>query len=40
MEEAVRLGFEHVESMENDPDLEPVRNHPRFLKLIDGILSG
>lgn len=35
MEEAVRLGYSHVESLEADPDLEAVRSHPRFRALID-----
>ena len=35
MEEAVRLGYSHVESLEADPDLEGVRNHPRFRALIE-----
>ena len=39
MEEAVRLGFVHVESLEADPDLESVRSHPRFRKLIEGVLD-
>jgi hypothetical protein len=35
MEEAVRLGYCHVESLEADPDLVAVRSHPRFRALID-----
>jgi len=37
MEEAVRLGFVHLESMENDPDLDAVRDHPRFQALLERI---
>jgi adenylate cyclase len=30
LEKAFHQGFGHTEWMEHDPDLEPVRNHPRY----------
>lgn len=33
--EAVRLGYRDFELMDNDADLDSLRNHPGFLRLLD-----
>jgi len=37
MEDAVKLGYTHRESLENDPDLEELRSDPRFQALIESL---
>lgn len=37
LEKAVQLGFGHLEWMEHDSDLAPVRAHPRFKALVLGL---
>ncbi len=39
LEKAVRNGFGHKEWIENDPDLVSLRDHPRFLALMQGFSS-
>lgn len=35
LERAVQSGFHHKEWLENDPDLDPLRDHPRYAALIE-----
>ncbi len=35
LERAVELGFSHLEWIENDPDLDPLRDQPRFKALLE-----
>jgi len=35
-EQAFALGYEIFRWMEHDPDLDPLRDHPRFIALIKG----
>ena len=35
LEKAVDNGFAHPQWLENDPDLQPIRNDPRYKKLLD-----
>ena len=35
LEDAVEVGFAHREWIENDNDLKPIRDHPRYLVLLD-----
>jgi len=35
LEEAIRAGFGHRDWIEQDPDLDPLRNHPRFQELVN-----
>ncbi|MCH7886485.1 MAG: tetratricopeptide repeat protein [Candidatus Marinimicrobia bacterium] len=37
LEKAVDGGFDHVEWIENDADLDPLRDHPKFRSLIEKI---
>lgn len=34
LEQAVGAGYAHKEWIQNDHDLDPLRNHPRFLELL------
>ena len=36
LEQAFALGYENFRWMEHDPDLDPLRDHPRFIALIKG----
>ncbi len=38
--EAVKAGFADSQHMEADPDLAPLRTHPRFHQLLDGMRRG
>ncbi|MDT8437099.1 MAG: tetratricopeptide repeat protein [Gemmatimonadota bacterium] len=40
LEEAFACGFGNVEWIRRDPDLTPLRDHPRFQALIDGEAAG
>jgi non-specific serine/threonine protein kinase len=35
LERAVEIGFSHLEWIENDADLDPIRDQPRFKQLVD-----
>lgn len=35
--EAVKLGYNDVDWMQQDPDLEPLKEHPEFLRLLDAL---
>ncbi len=37
IERAVELGLRHRGTLENDPDLDPLRSHPRFIALLDRV---
>jgi hypothetical protein len=37
IERAVRLGYRHKEGLLNDPDLAPLRGHPRWKALIESL---
>lgn len=37
LEEAIRVGFGHRDWIEQDPDLEALREHPRFQELVGGL---
>jgi tetratricopeptide (TPR) repeat protein len=37
VEAAVARGFTYKPAYENDPDLNPIREHPRFKKLLEGL---
>jgi tetratricopeptide (TPR) repeat protein len=34
LRKAVNLGYDDFEAMQNDPDLESVRDHPKFIELL------
>ena len=36
-ERALKFGFAHKEWIENDTDLDPIRDHPRFKELVAGL---
>jgi serine/threonine protein kinase len=40
LEEAVERGFGNASWIEHDPDLDPVRDHPRFAVLLERVASG
>ncbi|MDT8341661.1 MAG: hypothetical protein RQ751_09140 [Longimicrobiales bacterium] len=40
LEEAVGQGFGNRDWLERDPDLEAVRDHPRFRALMEGMGTG
>jgi len=37
LEKAIQNGFGHKEWLENDPDLDSLRGHPRFRSLVERI---
>jgi hypothetical protein len=37
IERAVAKGFTYKPAYENDPDLKPLRDHPRFRKLVESL---
>jgi len=40
LERAIGRGFGNRDWLERDPDLESIRNDPRFIELIDGMRTG
>lgn len=39
LEKSLQLGYSDLPHLESDPDLEPLREHPRYRDLIDQYLS-